>query len=222
MAIGSRRTTPTCPVIAAVVSVLMAEPRNTPCDQSNASKTSGITRVRREPKMNPEIGTPWGSSQLGAMDGHCEASTVKRELGWAAGAEPGCHGLPCQSVRPEGGVGVNPSHHGSPDAVIATLVKIVFERTMVVPFGFVLGLVLGATPKNPRSGLIARSWPRWSTWIHAMSSPTVHTRYPGSWETTMARFVLPEALGMAAARYVTCPSGSSRPRISMCSASQPS
>ena len=32
-------------VIAAVVSVLMAEPRNTPCDQSNASNTSGITPV---------------------------------------------------------------------------------------------------------------------------------------------------------------------------------
>ena len=154
---GSRRTTPTWPVIAAVVSVLMAEPRKTPCGQSNASKTSGITRVRREPKMNPEIGTPSGSSQLGAMDGHCEASTVKRELGCAAGPAPGCQGLPCQSVRPAGGVGVNPSHHGSPDGVVATLVKIVFERTMAVALGFVLGLVLGATPKNPRSGLMARS-----------------------------------------------------------------
>jgi len=41
MAMGSRRTTPTLPVIAAVVSVLMAEPRKTPCDQSNASNTSG-------------------------------------------------------------------------------------------------------------------------------------------------------------------------------------
>ena len=38
----------------------------------------------------------------------------------------------------------------------------------------------------------------------------------------MARFVFPEALGMAAARYVTCPSGSSTPMTSMCSASQPS
>src|SRR4029434_10860609 len=101
------------PVIAAVVSVLMAEPRKTPCGQSNASKTSGIARVRREPKMNPEIGTPSGSSQLGAMDGHCEASTVKRELGCAAGPAPGCHALPCQSVRPgDGGVSL-PSHPGS-------------------------------------------------------------------------------------------------------------
>ena len=69
-----------------------------------------------------------------------------------------------------------PSHHGSPDGVIATLVKMVLERTMAMPFGFVLELVLGATPKKPRSGLMARSWPWSSTWIHAMSSPTVHTR----------------------------------------------
>jgi len=68
-------------VIAAVVSVLMAEPRKTPCDQSKASNTSGITPVRREPKMTPEIGTPCGSSQFGAIDGHCSASTVKREFG---------------------------------------------------------------------------------------------------------------------------------------------
>ncbi len=37
----------------------------------------------------------------------------------------------------------------------------------------------------------------------------------------MARFVLPQELGNAAAMYVMRPSGSSRPRMSMCSASQP-
>src|SRR5262245_5477864 len=143
--------------MAAVVSVLMAEPRKTPCVQSNASNTSGITRVRREPKMKPEIGTPSGSSQLGAMDGHCEAGTVNREFGWAAGPLAGCQGRPCQSTSPSGGVGVSPSHHGSREGVIATFVKIVLERTMAVPLGFVLGLVFGATPKKPRSGLMARS-----------------------------------------------------------------
>src|SRR5262250_2579525 len=205
IAIGSRRTTPTLPVIAAVVSVLMAEPRNTPCDQLNAANTSGITPVRREPKMTPEIGTPCGSSQFGAMDGHCCASTVKREFGCAAAPAPGCHGLPCQSTSPSGADGVSPSHHGSCDGVSATLVKMVFDRTMAVAFGFVFGLVFGATPKKPRSGFTARSWPLASTHIHAMSSPTVHTRHPGRRETTMARFVLPEALGIAAARYVTRP-----------------
>ncbi len=43
---GSRRTTPTLPVMAAVVSVPMAEPRNTPCAQSKASKTSHHKRGR--------------------------------------------------------------------------------------------------------------------------------------------------------------------------------
>src|ERR671924_2406916 len=120
--------------MAAVVSVLMAEPRKTPCDQSNASKTSGMTAERREPKIRPEIGTPSGSSQFGAIDGHCWARTVKREFGCAAGV-PGFHGRPCQSSRPAGGCGVSPSHHGSPDGVSATLVKIVLERTIAVAFG---------------------------------------------------------------------------------------
>src|SRR5207249_7483843 len=200
IAIGSRRTTPTWPVIAAVVSVLIAEPRNTPCVQSNASNTSGITFVRREPKISPEIGTPCGSSQFGAIDGHCSARTVKREFGCAAGPEPGVHGRPCQSRSPAGASGVRPSHHGSPDCVIATFVKMVFERTISVALGFVFGLVLGATPKNPRSGLIARSCPLASTCIHAMSSPTVHAFHPGRLETTIERLVLPEALGIAAAR----------------------
>src|SRR5437660_3892566 len=199
MAMGSRRTTPTLPVMAAVVSVLIAEPRKTPCAQSKASNTSGITLVRREPKIRPEIGTPCGSSQLGDTDGHCCTGTVKREFGCAAGAPPGCQGRPCQSSRPAGGSGVRPSHHGSPDGVSATLVKMVLERTIAVPLGFVLGLVFGATPKKPRSGLMARSWPWASTHIQAMSSPSVHARQPGSDETTMARFVLPDALGMAAA-----------------------
>src|ERR671919_430309 len=203
MAIGSRRTTPTLPVMAAVVSVLIAEPRKTPWFQSKASKTSGITLVRREPKMRPEMGTPCGSSQWGDADGHWLTGTVKREFGCAAGPVPGCHGWPCQSCSPRGASGVSPSHHGSRSGVSATLVKIVFERTMAVALGLVFGLVFGATPKKPRSGLIARSWPLASTCIHAMSSPTVHTRQPGSCETTIARFVLPDALGIAAARYVT-------------------
>src|SRR5437868_14235228 len=162
MAMGSRRTTPTWPVIAAVVSVLIAEPRKTPWAQSNASNTSGMTLVRREPKMKAEIGTPCGSSQFGAIDGHCCASTVKREFGCAAGV-PGVHGRPCQSVSPAGGSGVRPSHHGSPEGVSATLVKIVLLFTIAVALGFVFGLVFGATPKKPRSGLIARSCPEAST-----------------------------------------------------------
>src|SRR2546425_5221345 len=141
MAIGSRRTTPTWPVMAAVVSVLMAEPRKTPWVQSKASNTSGITFVRREPKMKPEIGTPCGSSQFGATDGHWCTGTVKREFGWAA-AVPGVHGRPCQSTRPAGGSGVSPSHHRPPHRVTPPVVENVFLFTMGVAVGFGLGVVV--------------------------------------------------------------------------------
>jgi hypothetical protein len=87
--------------------------------------------------MKPEIGTPCGSSQLGAMDGHCSARTVKREFGCAAGAPPGAHARPCQSRSPAGGGVPMPSHHGSPEGVVATLVKMVLDRIIAMAFGFV-------------------------------------------------------------------------------------
>ena len=57
-----------------------------------------------------------------------------------------------------------------------------------------------------------------------MSSPTVYTFQPSkpAGGISMDRLVLPQALGNAAATYVFSPSGDSSPRISMCSASQPS
>src|SRR5262249_6576949 len=70
---------------------------------------------------------------------------------------------PALPVHEAGGSGVSPSHHGSPEGLTATLVKIVLLFTIAVALGFVLGLVFGATPKKPRSGLIARSWPLAST-----------------------------------------------------------
>ncbi len=97
------------------------------------------------------------------MDGHWLHGTVKREFGCAAGAPPGDHALPCQSSVPAGASLPIPSHQGSLDGVMATLVKMVLERTMLMPFGLVAALVFGATPKKPRSGLMARSWPCGST-----------------------------------------------------------
>ncbi len=59
-----------------------------------------------------------------------------------------------------------------------------------------------------------------------MSSPTVVTFQPSSANAaggmSMAKLVLPQALGNAAATNVLPPSGSVTPMISMCSASQPS
>ena len=117
-----------------------------------------------------------------------------------------------------------PSHHTPPSGVSATLVKIVFRLSVAIALGLVFSLVPGATPKNPASGLMARSCPLASGLIHAMSSPTVVTFQSPSalGGTSIARLVLPHAEGNAAATYVFSPCGDSTPRISMCSAIQPS
>ncbi len=81
MAKGSRRSRPTAPAAAAVVSDAMMDPRNTPCCQSKASVMSGTTELRRPPKRMAEIGTPPGSSHSGAIAGSWAAGAVKRALG---------------------------------------------------------------------------------------------------------------------------------------------
>jgi hypothetical protein len=55
-----------------------------------------------------------------------------------------------------------------------------------------------------------------------MSSPMVSTVQPGMVGSSIARLVLPHALGKAAATYFASPRGGVSLRISMCSASQPS
>jgi hypothetical protein len=96
-----------------------------------------------------------------------------------------------------------PSHHTPPSSVSATLVKIVFFASAAMALGFVCALVPGATPKNPASGLMARSRPFSSGRIHAMSSPMVQTFHPCfrkcAGGTSIAKLVLPHALGNAAA-----------------------
>src|SRR5208283_5382527 len=159
----------------------------------------------RPPNMKPLIGTPAGFSQSGSIDGHCAAGAVKREFGWAAGRpQPGVQSLPVQSIRWAGGVSVIPSHQMSPSSVSAVLVKIEFLVQLAIALGLDCSFVPGATPKNPASGLIARKTPCSSFLIHAMSSPTVVTFQPSIsfGGTSMARFVLPQALGNAAPRYV--------------------
>jgi len=81
--------------------------------------------------------------------------------------------------------------------VSATLVKIEFLASAAIAFGLVLTDVPGATPKNPASGLMARSRPLASGLIQAMSSPTVVTfqSFSPSGGISMAKFVLPQALG---------------------------
>ena len=96
----------------------------TPCSQSKDSVTSGTLVARRPPKRIASIGTPWGSSQLGAIEGHWPAGAVKRALGCdESSPDSGVQSLPFQSMRWAGGSSVRPSHHTSPSSVRATLVK---------------------------------------------------------------------------------------------------
>ena len=152
------------------------------------------------------IGTPFGSSQAGSMVGHCEAGAVKRAFGCAAlrrfaFAISGVQRLPCQSRHSAGGSSVMPSHQTPPSGVSATLVKMVFLESVAMALGLVLADVPGATPKKPASGLMARKRPFASGLIQAMSSPTVQTFQPSkpSGGIIMAKLVLPQALGKAAA-----------------------
>src|SRR6266576_5730913 len=161
--------------------------------------------ARRPPKMIASMGTPFGFSQSGSMVGHCEAGAVKRALGCAAFAPvsfaiSGVHLFPCQSRHAAGGSSVMPSHHTPPSGVSATLVKIEFVESAIIALGLVLADVPGATPKNPASGLMARKRPFSSGLIQAMSSPTVQTFQPSNpaGGISMAKFVLPQALGKAA------------------------
>src|SRR5262245_64124626 len=111
MAKGSKRSLPTAPAAAAVVSELMIEPRKTPWSQSNDSVTSGTLVARRPPKRMAEMGTPFGSSHSGAIDGHWEAGVVKRGLGCAGGgARAGVHGLAFRRLTRSGGQ-ARASHH---------------------------------------------------------------------------------------------------------------
>ncbi len=152
---GSKRSWPTAPAAAAVVSEDIWEARNTPCSQSKASDTRGTTFERRPPKRKASIGTPPGSSQFGAMDGHWAAGVVKRALGCAAGfSDSGVQSSPCQSITCDGAA-ERPSHHTSPSSVSAQFVKIEFSVTVATALGFVFSPVPGATPKKPASGLIA-------------------------------------------------------------------
>src|SRR6266478_7465629 len=134
MAIGSRRVMPTSPVAAAVVSLAIVAPTNTPCCQSNDSYTNGATRALRPPNMNAEMGTPSGASHFGEMLGDCRAGTVYRAFGCAAVLLDGSQASPFQLISPAGASLPIPSHHGSRSEVIATFVKSVFLRSAPITF----------------------------------------------------------------------------------------
>src|ERR1044072_5778469 len=140
IAIGSRRTTPTLPLAAAVVSDDSVAPMKVPCCQSRDSVTSGIVLARRPPKKIAEIGTPCGSSHSGARIGHWAIGVQYRECGCDDGSsESGVQSCFFHEVRCAGGSPM-PSHQMSPLSVSATLVNTVLPRSIV---RMALGLVGG-------------------------------------------------------------------------------
>ncbi len=198
IAIGSRRTTPTLPAAAAVVSEERVAPMYTPWTQSRACVTSGTVVARRPPKRMASIGTPRGSSYWSASTGHCLIGVQKRLFGWLEGpSEFGVQSRPFQSMRCSGASPM-PSHQMSPSSVSATFVKRVWPFSMVrMAFGLVRWSVPGATPKKPYSGLEAHRRPSSPKRSQAMSSPRVSTFQPGIVGSSMARLVLPHAEGNA-------------------------
>src|SRR5919206_4681861 len=157
IAIGSRRTTPTWPTAAAVVSLDSVAPMYTPCIQSRASVTSGTVVLRRPPNRIAEIGTPFGSSYSGARIGHWVIGVQNREFGCDEGSsDSGVQSCFFQLVRCAGGSSVMPSHQTSPSSVRATLVNTELPLSMVrIALGLVSQPVPGATPNRPYSGLSA-------------------------------------------------------------------
>src|SRR5512137_1550234 len=111
MAMGSRRTTPTAPVAAAVVSEPMVAPRYTPWVQLKDWSTSGTVLARRPPKMMALMGTPRGSWAKRDRAGLLAMGAVKRLFGWAAlSALPFFQAAPFQSMRVSGAGASWPSH----------------------------------------------------------------------------------------------------------------
>src|SRR5436189_1788383 len=138
MANGSRRRAPTVPSAAAVCSDETVAPMKTPCCQSNDSLTSGTLVARLPPNRMASIGTPAGSSQLSAIDGHWLAGAVNRLLGCEDGSgDAGVQSLPFQSTRWAGGSSVSPSHQMSPSSVRATLVKMQLAYSVATAFALV-------------------------------------------------------------------------------------
>src|SRR3954451_9569246 len=157
MANGSRRTTPTAPVAAAVVSEERVAPMNTPWFQSRAAVTSGIVVLRRPPNRMAEVGTPFGYSYSGARIGHWVIGVHNRLFGWLErSSESGVQSWCFQLVRCAGASLVMPSHQTSPSSVSATLVNTELPWSMVrIALGLVSQPVPGATPNRPYSGLRA-------------------------------------------------------------------
>jgi hypothetical protein len=187
-----------------------------------------FTAHRRPPNRKAATSArPWGLPSSGSMVGHFAAG---RGEAASSGAPPGGRSR-ASSPGPSSRSGGRAARRSCPPTTrrrrrsARQLVKMQLACSVAMAFGLVFSEVPGATPKNPASGLIARSTPSAPGLIQAMSSPTVVIFQPSN---PLGRDHHGE-VGLAAGsrgtrrrRRSSRPSGSSAPRISMCSASQPS
>ena len=180
MAMGSRRTTPTAPVAAAVVSEAMMEPTNTPL-----LPVAGLVDQRRGLGAAAAEDDGGDRHALGIVKLGADAGAV---LGRSGEAAVGMRALlgrglcrsrdgPSSPSAFSGGFLSRPSHHTVLSSRLwATLVKMVScLGGSSGRWGWTSSLVPGATPKKPFSGLIAHRRPSWPMRSQAMSSPTHQT-----------------------------------------------
>ena len=131
MANGSRRTTPTWPTMAAVVSDPSVAAMYTPSFQLFASVTNGTVVDRRPPKIIAEIGTlpdrPTSDGHLQGAHGEvCDAICVRSQA-----PTNRCPYMPLPIGQVRGRVLVMPSHHTSPSGVsVAGEKSLAFSESM--------------------------------------------------------------------------------------------
>ena len=117
-----------------------------------------------------------------------------------------------------------PSHHTPPSGVSATLVKIVFLASAAIAFGLVFIDVPGATPKKPASGLMARKLARR---VRLNPCNVVADRpdlpaFKSCGRNQHGEVRLAAGAGESRGHVCLFTFRTSAPRISMCSAIQPS
>lgn len=183
--------------------------------------------------MIAERGTPVLELNSGEMQGQFSAGAVKRELGCAEQVDlsflsnfAGFQGLPVQSMQCSGSFGKSfpPNGHivgvkrnvGEDCAALCGL-QCVVVGVLVSAGGNAKEAVFGVD--SPKSAVLAYANPRN---VVADRFDFIARLFIVLGGISIARLVLPHAEGNAAATYFLVLSGKVTPRISICSAIQPS
>ena len=227
IAIGSRRTTPTAPVAAAVVSLRQGGAQEDAVlpvpglgDQRDrglaaAAEDDGVDRHARPGRRSPRTGSGTaGSACRTGCSGGGRAPSHPRASSRCPASRPGAAAVTSADALP-------------PDVAVVGQRDVGEERVAAVdgPHRVRVGRPAGARRDAEQPALrVGRVQPavRRRTASRRCRRRASRPVQPGTVGSIMARFVLPQALGKAAAMWYARPSGEISLRISMCSASQPS